>query len=129
MSPDMPLRAALCGLRIELEAPVFLPTLRRGFHQRNRSIVFRKAVEHAVGISDCAFTERFLLRPNFLARLEILAHPSHAVGVAVEIAIYKNHSAMMVLHHFIGIKTGQGVVLSYLDRHAACSVPGGDINL
>src|SRR5688572_4697945 len=83
MGPDGALGTANFGLGIELEAPVFAPTFGRCLDQHHGAAPFIKAIEHSVRKGNRTFAELAALGPDLIAALEILTHPTKAVGVAV----------------------------------------------
>src|SRR5689334_1623193 len=74
----------------------------RGLDQRNRPLPFVPQIKMAIGIGDGAFAE-FLIAPDHLARLKLLANPSFSIRIAVEMIAVKNHTAMMIHHHIVRI--------------------------
>src|SRR5688500_4161736 len=99
--PDFASGRAKRRLRIELEPAFLIPTFRRSFDQRDLALVFTDAVEHSVGVGDCAFAQFLLLEPDLLAGLEVLTDPANAVAMSIKMVADEDDTSVMVGHHFI----------------------------
>ena len=66
--------------------------------------------------------------PQFLARLQFLADPTGAIGVAVQVTIDADHAAMVILHHLVRVERLDRVAFAQANGLAADTVASGHID-
>src|SRR5439155_11749999 len=128
MGPDSSLGIANLRLRIEFEPAVRFPTFRSRFSEHHRSAVFLQTVQHAVRAAERPFPERLFLAPHLLARLEILAQPTHAIRVAIKIITNEHDTAVVILHLLVLIDIGNLIVRAEFDQLASCPIASGHVH-
>src|SRR5688572_17298994 len=90
-----------------LKASALLVPARTGFEERQSSSApFLAAIEPAIRVNERALGQGLLL-PNSLPGFELLAAPSFAVRISVNVIAAQQYTPMMIHHHFVGIDLGR----------------------
>src|SRR5262249_45199137 len=115
------------------KATVFLPALRRRLDEDHLAALLAVAIQLVLGAGQAALAELALLGPNNLARLEILANPALAIGIAVDVSLVEHHAAVVVDHvrvgvDFLGLEAVRAIARE-LDQVTAGAVAGGDVDV
>ena len=99
------MRPALLAAAVGRSKPALFPVTGRGsLEEGNHAFLsFLAAVEVAIRVNERAFAQLVLLLPPSLARLEFLAGPALAVGMAIEIFAEFHDAAVVVDHNFVGV--------------------------
>src|SRR5712692_7180686 len=133
MRPDLAARLAEFGNLRDLESAKLLPAGGRCIHQGHAPpFVFAETIESAIRIGQRASAERPLLGPDHVAARPLLAYPTLAVGVAVEVSADQDHAPLLVDHGLVGIDLVGFELLSRwseFDQVTAGPGAGGDVNL
>ena len=113
---------------IQLESPLFVPSLGAGFNQDNLSTSLVNAIQHPICTRNGTFAQSVLFCPDLLAGFKVLTDPPQTVGITIQMVTNKNHTAVMILHDLVFINFFSFTTIE-LDQSASNSISTGHVDL